>query len=371
MKTYHFLPVLLVLILSYIGLHFYAARWLTRSFALDHFAASWLRLSLLAAAFFSVLTLFLKRYPHGGLLEVLYTAGYAWMGVILIAAFLFAAADLAAPGLRRLPGFQPRLLAQATLALLAAITAWSVYGGRKVPAIKEITIPFKDLPPALEGFKIAQISDIHVDSPWKLRQFAGMVEKINSVNPDLVLFTGDLLDPGIVCAAGLDGLMAGIKSRLGLFGCLGNHEYYYGIPESMDCYRAFGIKLLRNEGLDLKELRLAGLGDIHTEHLTERAVAEILDKAGRGKFTILMSHQPVFYDTIAAAGDYLVLSGHTHKGQLFPFHPFVKLFYPYFYGPYRINNSAFYVTSGAGTWGPPLRWLAPSEIPVITLVKAK
>lgn len=369
MKTYHFLPVLLLLIFSYIGLHFYSARWLARSFALGQQAAYWLRPGLLAAAFFSVLTLFLKRHPHGPLLEALYTAGYAWMGVIVLAAFVFAASDLAAPVLRRLPGFQPRLLANAALALLAVITAWSVYGGQKVPDLKEITIPFKNLPPELEGFKIAQISDMHVDSSWKLRQFAGIVDRINSVKPDLVLVTGDLIDPGITCAAGLDELTGRIKSRLGLFGSLGNHEYYYGLENSMACYKNFGIKLLKNEGLDLKDLHLIGLGDIHTEHLTEDDVSGILKKAGHGKFTVLMSHQPVFYRTIAAAGDYLVFSGHTHKGQLFPFHIFTKLFYRHFYGLYRINNSAFYVTSGSGTWGPPLRWLAPAEIPVITLVK--
>jgi len=67
----------------------------------------------------------------------------------------------------------------------------------------------------------------------------------------------------------------------------------------------------------------------------------------------------------------MVFSGHTHKGQIFPFHIFTKLFYRYFYGLYRINNSAFYVTSGSGSWGPPLRWLAPAEIPVITLTAAR
>jgi hypothetical protein len=371
MKTYHFFPVFLVLVVSYVGLHVYAARWLARSFALGLTAAYWLRVSLLAAAFLSPFTMFLKRYHHGPVLEAFYAAGYAWMGVIMLAAFIFAASDLAAFGLRRLPGFQPRLLANATLALLAVITAWGVYGGQKVPVIKEITVPFKDLPPALEGFKIAQISDMHVDSAWKLRQFSGIVDEINAVKPDLVLVTGDLIDPGITCAARLDELTEKIQSRLGLFGSLGNHEYYYGLVRSMDCYKSFGIKLLHNEALDLDGLRLIGLGDIHTEHLSEQDVAAILRKAGPPKFTILMSHQPVFYKTIAETGDYLVFSGHTHKGQIFPFHIFTKLFYPFFYGLYRINNSVFYVSSGAGTWGPPLRWFAPAEVPVITLTNAK
>jgi predicted MPP superfamily phosphohydrolase len=84
-----------------------------------------------------------------------------------------------------------------------------------------------------------------------------------------------------------------------------------------------------------------------------------------------MCHQPVYYNEIAASGDYFVLSGHTHRGQIFPFHIFTKLFYPHFYGLEYIKNSAFYITSGAGTWGPPLRWLAKAEIPVITLTRAR
>lgn len=371
MKTYHFFPIFLLLIFSYVGLHFYAARWLARSFALGQTAAYWLRLALLAAAFMSPLTMFLKRYHHAPLLEALYAAGYAWMGIILLAAFVFVCSDLAALALRKAPWFQARLLAAATLALLALITGLAAYGGLKVPGIKEVTVPFKGLPPALEGFKIAQISDMHVDSDWKLRQFSGIVDRINSVRPDLVLFTGDLLDPGIACDKNLGELTGKIKSRLGLFGSLGNHEYYYGLDRSMDCYKALGIKLLKNGAYDFKDLRLIGLGDIHTEHLTQADVTGILEKNKDRKFTVLMSHQPVFYPAIAAAGDYLVFSGHTHKGQIFPFHVFTWLVYRYFYGLYRINNSAFYVTSGSGTWGPPLRWFAPAEIPIITLISAK
>jgi predicted MPP superfamily phosphohydrolase len=361
MKTYHFFPIFLLLLFSYVGLHFYSARWLARSFSLGQPAAHWLRIALLTAAFLSPFTMFLKRYHHAPLFEVFYAAGYAWMGIIMLAAFIFYCSDLAAIGLRRLPGFQPQLLSGATLALLALIIACGIYGGQKVPVIKEVTVPIKDLPPELEGFKIAQISDMHMDSNWKLRQFSAVVDEINAVSPDLVLVTGDLLDPGLTRAADLAELTGRIKSRLGLFGSLGNHEYYYGLERSIDCYRDLGIKLLRNEALVMGKLRLIGLGDIHTEHLTETDVTEQLKKNSNGEFTIVMSHQPVFYPAIAAAGDYLVLSGHTHKGQIFPFHIFTKLFYKYFYGLYRINNSVFYVTSGAGTWAPPCAGWRPRK----------
>ncbi len=369
MKTYHFLPVFVIMLASYAGLHFYAARWLARSFSLGAPAVYWLRLALLTAAFLSPLTMFLKRHYHGQPLEVLYAAAYAWMGIILVTAFVFACSDLAALLLRRAAWFQPRPFAQLTLASLAAILAWSVYGGQRTPDIKPVTITFKRLPANLDGLKIAQISDMHLDSRWKLRQFAGIVDKINAAKPDLVLVTGDLIDPGITCGKELKGLAEKIKSRLGVYGAVGNHEYYYGLKKAEDCYVRLGIKLLVNSAADTDGLRLIGLADIHTAHMTREDVTDILKKYKDGKFNILMSHQPVFYKDIAAAGDYMVFSGHTHKGQIFPFHIFTKLFYPYFYGLYRIAGSAFYVTSGSGTWGPPLRWLAPSEIPLITLKK--
>ena len=369
MKTYHFLPVFLTLIAGYVGTHYYAARWVAKSFMLAPQAASLVRIAFLLAAFASPFTMFLKhKYPSAAL-EPLYSAGYAWMGVILIAGFVFFCSDLAAFMLRR--AGQEALLSRLpalTLAALAVILAWAVYGGLRTPRVKEVTVTLKDLPPAMDGFRIAQISDMHVDSEWKLRQFAGIVDRINAAKPDLVVVTGDLIDPGITCREGLRDLTGKIKSRLGLYGAFGNHEYYYGLDKAAACYKAFGIKLLHNEYTDVGGFRLVGLGDIHTEHMTEADVTRVLERSRNG-FTIVMSHQPVFYKDIAAAGDYLVLSGHTHRGQIFPFNIFTRIFYPYFYGLYRIGGSAFYVTSGSGTWGPPLRWLAPSEIPLITLKK--
>ena len=370
MKQHHFLPVFLTLIAFYIGQHFYAAHWLSKSFRLSPAAASRLRLALLAAAFLSPFTMFLKRQYHTPVLEAVYAAGYAWMGVILIAAFVFLCSDLAAPALRRFgqPSCLP-YLPRLALSALAVILAWALYGGLKTPEIIEIPVTIKDLPAPLEGFRIAQISDMHVDSGWKLRQFNGIVERVNAARPDIVLITGDLLDPGLTCREDLGEAALKLKSRLGTYGSLGNHEYYYGLDKAMDCYRAFGIKLLKNEALDLKDIELIGLGDIHTENISAEEVTALLKKNQRGKFTVLMTHQPLYYKEIAATGEYLTLSGHTHRGQIFPFNAFTRLAYKYFYGLYRIKDSAFYVTSGVGTWGPPLRWLAPAEIPLLVLKK--
>lgn len=367
MKQHHFFPVFLALAASYVGLHYYVARWLAKAFALAPQSAYALRVLFLALAFASPFTMFLRRHYQGPSLEVLYTAAYAWMGVILIAAFIFFCFDLGSLALSRLAPGALRFLPPAALAAVALVLASSFRQAWKIPEIKEITIPFKDLPPELDGFRIAQISDMHVDSSWKLKQFSGVVDRINSEKPDLVLVTGDLIDPGLTCRQGLRDLTGRIRSRLGIYGALGNHEYYYGLDKSVDCYKNFGIKLLHNEAADLGALELVGFGDIHTEGMGPGAVRSLLEKSRGAKFTVIMSHQPVYYKEMADEGEYLVLSGHTHKGQIFPFHVFTWLFYHYFYGLYRIKGSAFYVTSGAGTWGPPLRWLAPAEIPVITL----
>lgn len=370
MKTYHFFPVFIVLVISYVGIHSYAARWLARSFSIAPVPAYWLRIGFLVAAFSSPFIMFLKRFYQGAALETVYAAGYSWMGIILLAAFIFAVSDLGALLLKRTAWFNPRQYAFLTAGILAAVVAWSVYGGQRVPDVKRVTVTFKDLPAHLDGFRIAQVSDMHVDSFRKLRQFSAIIDRINAEKPDLVLVTGDLVDPGITCRAGLEELSGKIKSRLGLHGCPGNHEYYYGISNAIACYESMGINILKNSAEDLGDLRLIGLGDIHTEHLTREDVRDIIERNKDGKFTVLMTHQPVFYKDIAGAGNFMVFSGHTHKGQIFPFHVFTKLFYPYFYGLYRIAGSAFYVTSGSGTWGPPLRWLAPAEIPLITLKKA-
>jgi uncharacterized protein len=368
MKTYHFLPVFLTIIVGYIAAHFYVAIWLAKRFSLGNFSILSIRLSLLIAAFMPPLMMFLKRQYYNPAWDFIYTTGLIWIGIILIANFIFFCTDIAIWILQKIGqvAISARLPSLALIAF-CLIFSWALYGGLKTPPIKELTVSLKQLPPALVGLKIAQISDMHLDAEWKLRQLAEIIAKINAENPDLVLVTGDFIDHSTLCKGDFSNLMKTIKSRLGVYGVLGNHEYYYGMDRAIACYHELGITLLKNAFLDFPNFRLIGLGDIHTEHLSEGEVISLLEHYKSDKFNILMTHQPIFYDKIATVGDYFGLSGHTHSGQIFPFGLFTRMVYPNFYGIYREQNSAFYVTSGAGTWGPPLRWLAPAEIPTITL----
>lgn len=368
MKNYHFFPVFLALLGSYVAFHFYSSAWLTRNFALSAGAARAVRLVFLLLAFFGPFTMFLRHRYSGPALDPLYLAGYFWMGAILIIGSTFLFSDLLALGLKHLlspSGMRAFRLGSA--AFLGLLIPYALYNGLKVPALKELRYTVPGLPPALEGLKIAQISDVHIDSAYKLGQFSAVVGLVNAWNPDLVLVTGDLVDPGLTCRARLGELVRRLKPRLGVYGVFGNHEYYYGYEKSLACYKEFGIKLLMNDSADAAGVRIIGLGDIMTEKMSEKAVREILEKHRKPGVSILMSHQPVMLELISGTGDYIGFSGHTHRGQIFPFHMFTRLVYKYFYGLYRLKNSFFYVTSGAGTWGPPLRLFAPAEIPVVTL----
>jgi len=372
MKNYHFLPVFLALLSSYIALHFYSAAWLARTFTMAPAAARATRIVFLLLAFFGPFTMFLRhRYPDPSL-ELLFIAGYAWMGVILLIGFTLLFSDLLGLGLKRALSAQGVYFFRiGTLAVLGALILYAFYGGLKNPALKKINLSAPGLPAAMEGLKIAQISDIHLDSSYKLEQLSSIIETVNAQNPDLVLITGDLVDPGLVVNARLIGLMHTLKPRLGVFGILGNHEYYYGYEKSLACYKELGVRLLLNESADTGGIRLTGLSDIMTEKMSETDVKNILKKHRKAGISILMSHQPLMLDLIADAGDFVGFCGHTHRGQIFPFHIFTRMVYKRFYGLYQAKKSFFYVTSGAGTWGPPMRLFAPAEIPLITLTGDK
>jgi len=394
MKNYHFLPVFLTLLGSYIALHFYSAAWLARNFSLDEGSARAIRRLFLLLAFLAPFTMFLRHNYTGSALDPVCIAGYSWMGIIFIAGFTFLFSDLLALGLQRL--FTPQgahYFRIGTTVFLGIIIPYAFHNGLKAPALKQLRLSVPGLPAAMEGLKIAQISDLHIDSPYKLKLFSKTVDLVNAQNPDLVLITGDLLDPGLAsppgqaaeasspqnppsagikatdltCNARLGELVRKLKPRLGLYGVLGNHEYYFGYERSLACYKQFGIKLLRNESADISGFRIIGLSDIMTEKMSEKDVRDILKKHRKEEISILMSHQPIMQELIAETGNFIGFSGHTHRGQIFPFHIFTRMVYKHFYGLYRLKNSFFYVTSGAGTWGPPMRLFAPPEIPLVTL----
>jgi predicted MPP superfamily phosphohydrolase len=264
-----------------------------------------------------------------------------------------------------------------TLALTAAVTAAGLVIARR-PHIVDIDIPVTDLPAALHGFLIAQISDVHVGPTIR----RGFVERIvalaNGLKADLIAVTGDLVDGSVQQLSLHTAPLAGLAARHGVYFVTGNHEYYSGERAWTAEIRRLGLRVLKNEHVVLKHngasLVLAGVTDLSAHHFdtaqhSDPAAALRGSPADAGA-KILLAHQPNSADAAASAGFDVQLSGHTHGGQFWPWNLFVGLFQPFTGGLYRLKNLWVYVSRGTGYWGPPNRFGVPSEITRIRLVTA-
>lgn len=243
--------------------------------------------------------------------------------------------------------------------------------GLSLPKVKNIKIKIKNLQNSLN---IVQISDIHIGEFLKKDYLAKLVKLINKQNPDIVAITGDLVDKDIrIIYKELEPLKD-IKSKFGVFFVAGNHEYYNDVEPILNYLEQIGIIVLRNTNKQIANINLAGVYDVVGKRLNHKFKPDV-KAALKGideRFpTILLAHQPKQLNYLENENIDLVLSGHTHAGQIFPFNFLVKLDQPYVYGLHKHSEKTqIYITSGAGFWGPPIRFLAPAEIANITLKKA-
>jgi len=281
-----------------------------------------------------------------------------------------------------LSGEQARLWvepsAQATLYLSLFVTLAGLVIARRRPGVVEIKIPVVDLPLALHGFSIAQISDVHVGPTIKRGFVEGIVRRVNELKADLIAVTGDLVDGSVQQLSAHTAPLAGLTARHGAYFVTGNHEYYSGERAWTEEIRRLGLRVLKNEHVVLKHdgasLILAGVTDYSAHHFDP---AQRSDPAAalRGApidagAKVLLAHQPSSAMAAANAGYDVQISGHTHGGQFWPWNLFVHFFQPFSSGLHRLKNLWIYVSRGTGYWGPPNRFGVPSEITRIRLVPA-
>jgi predicted MPP superfamily phosphohydrolase len=268
--------------------------------------------------------------------------------------------------------------AQATLYLALFITLTGMIIARRRPGIVEIKIPVVDLPLALHGFSIAQISDVHVGPTIKRGFVEGIVRLVNELQVDMIAVTGDLVDGSVQQLAAHTAPLAGLTARHGAYFVTGNHEYYSGERAWTEEIRRLGLRVLKNEHVVLKHdgasLVLAGVTDYGAHHFDP---AQRSDPAAamRGApldagAKVLLAHQPSSAMAAAEAGFDVQISGHTHGGQFWPWNLFIHFFQPFSSGLHRLKNLWIYVSRGTGYWGPPNRFGVPSEITRIRLVPA-
>jgi predicted MPP superfamily phosphohydrolase len=255
-----------------------------------------------------------------------------------------------------------------SLAIASTLSLRALYEAKFVE-IEKVHVEIKNLK---ESYKIVQLSDIHIGGLIDKEFIEDIVQKANALTPDIVVITGDLIDVDVSAAKGSLGELAKLNSKYGTFFIVGNHEYFHGIEKIITAVKSLGIRVLENEnvyiGEDGKGFNLAGVYDV-MGYRTKTYMPD-LNKALEGvkeSPTLLLAHQPLFINEVFGGVD-LMLSGHTHGGQLFPFRFLVKLQQPYISGLYQHNKDLqIYVNRGTGFWGPPMRLGASSEITEIVI----
>ena len=275
------------------------------------------------------------------------------------------------------------------LAEWSRISAMSVIGGtilitligyfmaRRVAPVVKVDVPVKDLPEALEGFTIAQISDIHVGPTIKRPFVEKMVARVNRLNADVIAITGDIVDGSVRELSHHTAPLAGLSARHGTYAVTGNHEYYSGAGQWVAELERLGTHVLMNEHVVIEKdgasLALAGVTDFSAHRFDPSQSSDpqrAVSGAPHDAVKVLLAHQPRSAAAAAKAGYDLQLSGHTHGGQFWPWNFFVRLQQPFTAGLNKLGKMWVYINRGTGYWGPPMRFGIPSEITRIRLVRA-
>ncbi|NVN92376.1 MAG: metallophosphoesterase [Desulfuromonadales bacterium] len=374
----------------YGGMHLYALIRIERAFNPGRKALAILRCLM----FLGTVAPFLVRMCEQSGLEwttqILAWTGYTWMGFIFILISALLTLDmfrLVIFRINRKRGtaiprfFQPRLSCEA--ALLFAVMA-SSYGFFEARAIRteQVTIASSKLPSNIARIRIIQLSDVHLGLLIREERLRKVLRIVEQKSPDILVSTGDLLDGRLSRREGssnyriMAAMLAAVKAPSGKFAITGNHEFYAGLDQSLEVMKAAGFRVLRNEAVVLANgLVLSGSDDPAWKRMAlpvppGLAEHDLLRTLPSDRFRLHLKHRPDVEDQDQGLFD-LQLSGHTHHGQIFPFYLLTKLQFPLCDGTSFLNNgSMIHVSRGTGTWGPPIRFLAPPEITVIDIVPA-
>lgn len=327
---------------------------------------------------------FLENAGHETSARVVAYGGYVWMAFIFLFFVIAISIDVA-----RLSGIvlakvlnvgTPQFISAHLLFFLIASTAAvavCTYGFFEAQSIRteRVRIDTSKLPEGLERLTIVQISDVHLGLIIREKRLRDIVKAIRRADPHVLVSTGDLVDGQINDLKKLINMLDGVEPRYGKYAVMGNHEFYAGIEVSREFTEKSGFTLLRGEGVTIEGiLNIAGVDDAVSKRYHQKVIEQeraALEGLPRELFTVLLKHRPLVEDSSIGLFD-LQLSGHTHNGQIFPFTYLTRLAFPMYAGLHQIEGGALlYVSRGTGTWGPPVRFLAPPEVTVIELIRRK
>jgi predicted MPP superfamily phosphohydrolase len=317
-----------------------------------------------------------KQFSFQQLFPLLWVA-YLWLGILMLFFFFFLFTDslkvvysiyrrffqkeqyLPDPSRRR---FLARILAASASVSVLGVSAFGVKKCLDPPTVNRLSVNISGLPLGFKGFSIVQISDIHIGAMSTHVDLTEIVTIINSLQPDLVAITGDLVDGDAAELAGELAPLARLKARHGVFFITGNHEYYSDVEKWLPEIERLGITVLNNSRTEIQQgedtFILAGVTDYNAGRFGRQYApdyAKALGGIDKTRKVILLAHQPRAVREAARYGVDLVLAGHMHGGQIWPFNYLSPLQQPYLKGFYRYKKTLLYVNQGTGYWGPPMR----------------
>jgi uncharacterized protein len=340
-----------------------------------------LRIVTLLLIFSFPLSRALNGSGEGSLLSLLYYISVTWMGIFLYFFILNIGLHILLTVFRLIYRNNSPIVAdggpldRAALALIAIISiSVAGYGlamARGPAQITEIEIDMDCLPQELDGFRIVQFTDMHLGGIVGRDKLQQTVKQVNKLAPDLVAITGDLVDEDVHEMTALLQPLWQISSTHGTVAVTGNHEFYVGAEKIVSCAEKAGITFLRGEKLEIEGgLLVYGLDDPAIKRFSKTDIvgAELIGPEAATAPALLLYHRPQDFEIFAARGIDLMLSGHTHNGQLWPVSAISRrYFFPRQTGLHKLGNSYLYVSRGTGTWGPPMRVGSAPEIVLFIL----
>ncbi len=356
-----------LILLIWGGIHAYIiARLLSIPFVAHHVPPFLLVPILIFLGASYILARVMEHSEVGGAVShVLEYIGASWVGIFFLVFVSFLAADLITGFGFLLPSLAIQfrtgaLIAAAMLVLIAYIQAW------RTPVVTEYEVKMRGLPPASDGTVMVVASDMHLGSMLGHRWATARAAQFNALEPDLLILAGDIFEGEKETHAGWLPTLQRFRAPLGVFVVTGNHEFYAGPEPIIALLRQGGFRVLRDEHTEiLPGLVIAGVDDVSFRKGGRRDQALAMDEAFANRppgATVFLSHTPILAEHAAQLGAGLMLSGHTHEGQIWPFKYLVRIAFKLLSGRYEVEGMTAIVGRGTGTWGPRMRLWKRSEI---------
>jgi predicted MPP superfamily phosphohydrolase len=381
-STLAWIMFLAIFLLVYGGAHLYVFLKARAALGFGAKAGFLLVIWLLLMVFAPILTRTLERPGLEPAALVMAYIGYTWMGLLVLFFCISITIDVL-----RLLVYLAGLISAKNFSSLIRMSPYNflvplilsaccvIYGFFEAAHIRteRITIETSKLPQGIDRVKIVQISDIHLGvivGEGKLKKILDIVKR---EDPDLLVSTGDLVDGEMCNLTGVVNMLREIEPPYGKFAVTGNHEFYAGLDKALAFTEDAGFTILRQETAEVGGfLNVVGVDDGEARrfgragNITEQ---ELLSQAPQENFSVLLKHRPTLNQGSLGLFD-LQLSGHAHRGQIFPFALVTDAIYPTDEGCLKLEDGSYLcVSKGAGTWGPPIRFLAPPDVMVIELIR--